>query len=99
MFNGAKKINKDISRWNVDQVENMHKMFGGAEKFNKDLSGWNVEKCENMEGMFRKADKFNKFSVNNWDLSGKNINDMFIGGYPGENGETTMKKYKKGTIW
>ncbi|GMI05427.1 hypothetical protein TrLO_g3069 [Triparma laevis f. longispina] len=92
----AKQFNDDISRWNVDRVENMLGMFCYAKSFNQDLSGWNVEKCKNMSFMFSGAEKFED-SIKNWDLSGKDSTYMFEYGedYGGETGEETMKKYKK----
>ena len=64
----AKQFNDDISRWNVDQVENMYGMFYGAESFNQDLSSWNIEKSESIGEMFRGAENFNKDSIKNCDL-------------------------------
>ena len=86
----AEQFNDDISRWNVDRVEDMSGMFDGAESFNHNLSGWNVEKCKNMWSMFDGAKKFNKDSIKNWDLSGKDTDNMFKGG---EEGEKTMEEY------
>ncbi|GMH75925.1 hypothetical protein TrLO_g14919 [Triparma laevis f. longispina] len=88
----AKRFNDGISGWNVDRVENMGGMFLGAESFNQDLSGWNVEKCEDMAEMFLGAGNFNEDPVKNWDLSGKNTEDMFE---DEESGEETIKTYKK----
>ncbi|GMH83558.1 hypothetical protein TL16_g09637 [Triparma laevis f. inornata] len=64
----AKQLNDDISKWNVDWVEDMEHMFCEAESFNQDLSGWNVEKCKTMMAMFNGAFKFNKDMVKNRDF-------------------------------
>ena len=38
MFQGAKKFNEDISKWNTSAVQNMSDMFNGAEVFNQDIN-------------------------------------------------------------
>ena len=58
MFFG-KKINSDISSWNVGSVTNMQSMFA-ASSFNSDISNWNVGSVTYMNGMFYEASSFNK---------------------------------------
>ncbi|GMI16985.1 hypothetical protein TrLO_g4957 [Triparma laevis f. longispina] len=89
LFSLQEQFNDDISKCNVDRVENMYELFWEPESFNQDLSGWNVEKCKNMVQIFYGAEKFDKDSVKNWDLSGKNTGSMFK---IGETGEKTMEK-------
>ena len=38
-------FNKDISNWNVSNVENMYNMFKNSQ-FNGDISKWNLSKLE-----------------------------------------------------
>ncbi|GMI04361.1 hypothetical protein TrLO_g9663 [Triparma laevis f. longispina] len=60
--NAAKQFNDDISRWNVDRVEDSF-MFSEAESFSQDLSDWDVEKCKDITYMLNGAKRFNKDSV------------------------------------
>ncbi|MDO3695668.1 BspA family leucine-rich repeat surface protein [Wenyingzhuangia sp. chi5] len=67
MFSGIKKINSDISTWDVSNVTNMEGMFNGVidfiAGFNKDISTWDVSNVTNMNNMLNGA----KLSVENYD--------------------------------
>ena len=56
--NGIKKLNFDISGWDVSNVKDMSNMFSGCEYFDCDLSEWDVSNVENMSYMFNKCDDF-----------------------------------------
>ena len=57
---------KDISNWDVSNVENMDWMFEDS-IFNKPIGNWNVSKVKSMNGMFSKAQKFNQ-DISKWDV-------------------------------
>ena len=59
------EFNRDISGWNVSNVENFRSMFRNCRKFNVDLSSWNVERGEDFSHMFHGARKF-KRDLSKW---------------------------------
>ena len=43
----------DISKWDVSNVTDMHRMFYKCDIFNQDISGWDVSKVTDMSGIFQ----------------------------------------------
>merc|ERR1712151_753310 len=68
MFEGASKMNSDLSRWNVRKVTDMSQMFFYAESFNGNVSAWNVSNVKQMTNMFRGAESFNG-DLSKWKVS------------------------------
>ena len=69
----------DITRWDVSNVENMHKMFKWAERFNQDIGNWRTGNVKDMSYMFRGAGRFNQ-DIGGWDTSNVvDMNHMFCG--------------------
>ena len=64
----AKQFNDDISRWNVERVENMNIMFYDAQAFNQDIGKWNTNNVGYMNTMFYDALAFNQ-DINKWNIS------------------------------
>lgn len=62
------KIDVDISRWDVSNVEDMSSMFDNK-NFNTDISKWDVSSVKTMESMFNS-------SSFNGDISGWNIKSL-----------------------
>ena len=62
------KIDVDISRWDVSNVEDMSYMFENK-NFNTDISKWDVSSVKNMENMFDSCSF-------NGDISGWNIKSL-----------------------
>ena len=57
MFMGCKKLNCNLSKWNVSNIEYMNYMFGYCNIFEgTGLEKWKPIKCENMEDMFYRCD-------------------------------------------
>jgi hypothetical protein len=50
------KFNKDISKWDIGNIENMSCMFIGSE-FNQDISNWDISKVKNISHMFNDYDE------------------------------------------
>ena len=48
MFYGCISLNSDLSKWNVENVNNMNFMFYNCISFNSNLSEWNVKNVTNM---------------------------------------------------
>ena len=67
-FWGAKSFNRDISKWNVSSVANMHGMFRGAALFNSNIAEWDVSRVSNMYSMFMDAAAFN-IDISKWNVS------------------------------
>ena len=71
--------NINVSKWNVSNVINMHKMFYDYENFDCDLSNWDVSKVEDMSRMFENCENFD-CDLSNWDVSNvKDMHTMFKG--------------------
>jgi len=60
MFDGARRFNVDISKWNVAKATSMRYMFFLATSFNVDLSSWNVWNVTDVHAMFYHAHAFNQ---------------------------------------
>jgi surface protein len=79
MFNGAVAFNRNISRWNVGNVDNMSGMFHDATSFNVDINDWYVDNVTDMSNMFHGATSFNG-EIGWWDVSNAtNMSHMFYG--------------------
>ena len=74
-------FNRDLSRWDVSSVTDMHTAFGChgcTQQFNQDISSWDVSKVTNMINMFYSG-KFNQ-DISSWDVSKvTNMQAMFQG--------------------
>merc|ERR1712159_158415 len=77
MFRLCTNFNQPLNTWNVSAVTNMQHMFCGAHAFNQPLDAWNVSAVTVMSCMFQGAESFNQESVNAWDLSKANTEEMF----------------------
>ncbi|MGD1823513.1 MAG: BspA family leucine-rich repeat surface protein [Pleomorphochaeta sp.] len=74
-FDGS--ANKDITNWDVSNVNNMESMFNNASSFNQNISSWDVSNVTNMRRMFSSAEAFNQ-DISNWDVSNvTNMGSMF----------------------
>jgi len=62
MFTNS-KFNKDISKWNVSNVENMSGMFFKS-KFNQNINNWDISKVTDMSYMFHNSG-FNQ-NISKW---------------------------------
>ena len=73
-----KNINFDISRWDVNNVEDMSYMFYDCEKFNGNLSKWDISKVKNINTMFCLCSDFMGNGLKNWNVSKiKNMSGLF----------------------
>ena len=90
MFDSS-QFNRDISNWNVSNVEDMSFMFYNSE-FNQDISNWNVKNVKNMEAMFLRS-QFNQ-DISNWNVSNvENMKWMFEGSkFNGDIGSWPLKE-------
>ncbi len=59
MFGYCKKLNQDLSAWDVIHVKNMEALFEHAEIFDQPLNTWKTDSVENMRSMFEAAKAFN----------------------------------------
>ena len=71
--NSPTSFNRDISNWNVTNVEIMTGMFSNATSFNQPIGNWDVSNVRNMSYMFSGSSSFNQ-PIGNWDL--RNLWDM-----------------------
>ena len=62
------KLNPDISKWDVSNVNNMERMFEYSQYFNCDISGWDTHSVTNMEYMFNNCTNFNQ-DISSWNVS------------------------------
>ena len=60
LFSGATSFNRDISLWDVSNVNNAWQIFRSAQSFNVDLSCWEISKVSNWGGMFFGARSFDQ---------------------------------------
>jgi len=78
-FQGASKVNADLSHWDVSQVTSMGSMFKGATLFNGDVSTWDVSQVTSMSGMFEGASSFNQ-DISSWNVSSvRHFTNLFFG--------------------
>ena len=68
MFQGAARLNGNLSAWNVSAVTNMNQLFQGASTFNGDVSSWDVSSVIGMNSMFHGSSAFNG-DISTWDVS------------------------------
>lgn len=73
-----KKINVDISHWDVSQVVNMCCMFYKCEAFNCDLSHWNIENLHDARFMFFNCGSFNQ-DLSSWSFKNVTHSNCFTG--------------------
>ena len=52
LFDGIKKFNGDISKWDVSNVTDMGYMFYYCKSFNQDISEWDVSKVKYNDDIF-----------------------------------------------
>lgn len=73
-----KKLNFDVSHWEVSNAKNMAGMFYELENFNCDISGWDTSKVEDMLQMFYGCKKFD-CDISKWDVSNvMDFQSMFV---------------------
>jgi surface protein len=60
MFLPAEKFNRNVSSWDVRNVEDMSYMFSIAFIFNQTLQSWNISSVQTMDDMFSYAVTFNQ---------------------------------------
>lgn len=53
-------FNRDLSKWNVENVKSMKSMFDNATKFNHPLTHWNTKSLKNTAYMFRNCHVFHQ---------------------------------------
>jgi hypothetical protein len=76
MFDGCKKFNMDIGKWDLKPTYVAGMLYGTA-SFNQDLSGWDMSNVEQFTEMFRGAELFNS-NISAWDVSkGVSFDMMF----------------------
>jgi len=79
MFNGALKLNANLTRWDTGSVVDMSNMFRNAIVFNGDVTQWDVSAVTNMSGMFANCAAFDQ-DISNWNtVSVNNMSNMFNG--------------------
>ena len=66
---GFKKINFDVSGWDVSNVENMSQLFDDCVNFDCDLSKWAVSKLKYTDDMFLNCQSFTGKGLENWNVS------------------------------
>ena len=64
-------FNGDISKWDVSNVTDMHKMFRNSDFTgkNSDLSNWDVSNVTDMSNMFEKCYLHGELGISTWDVS------------------------------
>ena len=68
-INKIKKINFNVSNWDVSNVENMSNIFSYCFAFDCDLSKWNVSNVTNTSCMFYYCHNFKAKGLENWNVS------------------------------
>ena len=68
MFYDCKKMNSDLSKWNVFKAKDMNGMFAECKIFNQDISSWDVSRVTDMPNMFKNCKSFNQ-DISAWDVS------------------------------
>ena len=64
----SRKINVDVSKWNVSKCTNFAYMFYECYIFNCDISEWDVSKANTFSQMFSFCEKFNS-DLSSWNTS------------------------------
>ena len=79
-INKIRKINFDVSNWDVSNVENMSNIFSYCFSFDCDLSKWDVSNVTSMSGMFKNCENFKGKGLDKWDVYNvENMRHMFDG--------------------
>jgi surface protein len=74
-----KKINEDLSSWNVVNGTTFERMFNECRKFKSDLSRWKVGNATNLSWMFYRCRSF-RSDVAGWNVANvTNLSWMFCG--------------------
>ena len=73
IVNNINKINFDVSKWDVSNVESMLGLFFNCKKFDCDLSNWDVSNVNKTSYMFYDCRNFD-CNLSKWDVS--NVKDM-----------------------
>ena len=68
IFQGATRLNGDLSAWNTSKVTTMASMFNSATAFNGDVSTWDTSKVTDMNSAFYGAANFNR-DISGWKTS------------------------------
>jgi surface protein len=78
MFQGCTSFNKDISNWDVSNVQNFSYLFSGAISYNQPINSWSMSNALDLSYMFQDCSSFNQ-NISNWDVSNvTNMSVMFI---------------------
>lgn len=60
-FYDCHRFNKDVSMWDVSNVQNFESVFGFCKNFKQDLSSWNVSNATFWRGIFGGGAKISKY--------------------------------------
>lgn len=78
MFASATKFNQNLSKWNVERVQDFSCMFANAIGYEgTNISNWNTNNGINMAKMFYGAISFNH-NISNWNTSKVNRTDLMF---------------------
>ena len=73
------QLDKDISCWDVSNVNDMVYVFFDSPMFNQDISDWDTSNVTNMTRMFSGAAKFNQ-DLSGWDVAKVSTRNYFAEG-------------------
>ena len=90
LFHGVKKLDTDISNWDVSKVTDMGHMFQ-CSTFDPDISKWNVSRVTDMGAMF--SDAVCSSDLSGWDISKVENMSGFMGDVDSKS--DFRKKYPK----
>ncbi len=66
-------FNKDISSWDVSNVESFYRTFAYTTAFNQPIGRWDMSSATTISGMFRGSNEQNRTvfdqNINSWDTS------------------------------
>lgn len=88
MFFGAKRLNENLSAWNMSQATVLDSMFFGAEQFNGNVSAWNLGLVESMQSMFQNAYAFNQ-NLSTWNIASLDNASYMFQNADGFNGDVS----------
>jgi len=74
-FEGTRRFNQNIGRWDTANVTDMQNMFYRASAFNQNIGRWDTSNVKNMNSMFHEATAFNQ-DIGGWNTS--NATDMGV---------------------
>lgn len=76
-FDGASKLDSDLSNWDTSNVITMNDLFYRCALFNSSLSNWDTSSVTDMSGLFGVTGHFNQ-DLSTWDVSHvTNMTSMF----------------------